>query len=307
MRSPHRGRHYERDEPGPGGTRLRELRGRGPEKGDSVESPYEVDARYRKKRGTTWIGYMVHFTETCDEDAPRLVVHADTTPGDVHEARRVSIIHEALAVKGLAPSEHLADAAYISADLLVEAQDQHGIRLVGPPRKDASWQARTDGGYAADRFDLDWARETATCPEGVESATWTTYHNAAAGDYVSVRFSVRDCRACPARERCAPSGTSGRSLRLHPQPEQEALVAMRTEMETEAGLSNYAARAGIEGTLSQAVRSMDARRSRYRGLDKTRLGHVATAAALSVDRAAAWMGGRPVARTRTSRFAALAT
>ena len=47
-------RHYERDEVG---IRLRELRGRGPDKGDSVESPYDVDARYRKKRGTTWVGY----------------------------------------------------------------------------------------------------------------------------------------------------------------------------------------------------------------------------------------------------------
>ena len=47
-------RHYERDETG---VRLRELRGRGPEKGDSVESPYDVDAHYRKKRRTTWEGY----------------------------------------------------------------------------------------------------------------------------------------------------------------------------------------------------------------------------------------------------------
>ena len=87
------GRHYERDADG---VRLRELRGRGPEKGDSVESPYDVDARYRRKRGTTWMGYMVHLTETCDGDRPRLVVHADTTAGDVHEAARAEPILAAL-------------------------------------------------------------------------------------------------------------------------------------------------------------------------------------------------------------------
>ena len=156
-------RHYERDE---AGVRLRELRGRGPDKGDSVESPYDVDARYRKKRGTTWSGYMVHLTETCDEDAPRLVVHANTTPGDVHEARRTSAIHDALTTKGLAPSEHLADAAYISADLLVEAHEQHGIRLVGPPRRATRWQGRIEDGYTADRFDLNWEQQAATCPQG---------------------------------------------------------------------------------------------------------------------------------------------
>ena len=46
---------------------------------------------------------MAHFTETCDQDAPHLVVHADTTPANVHEAMRVETIHAALATKGLAP------------------------------------------------------------------------------------------------------------------------------------------------------------------------------------------------------------
>ena len=44
----------------------------------------------------------------------------------------------------------------------------------------------------------------------------------------------------------------------------------------------------------------------YRGLAKTGLQHVATAAAINFDRMAAWFGGRPIAPTRTSRFAALA-
>jgi hypothetical protein len=48
------------------------------------------------------------------------------------------------------------------------------------------------------------------------------------------------------------------------------------------------------------------RRARYRGLARTHLQNVATAAALDLDRIAAWLHGRPLARTRTSRFAALA-
>ena len=60
------------------------------------------------------------------------------------------------------------------------------------------------------------------------------------------------------------------------------------------------------GTLSQGVRAFGLRRARYRGLAKTNLQHVATAAALNLDRIAAWFSGRPLAPTRTSRFAALA-
>ena len=101
-------RHFERAKDGPDGhVQLRPAQGRGP--GDRVESPYDIEARFRAKTGTNWTGYMVHYTETCDAGAPRLVVHADTTPANVHEAPRTAPIHDALVAKGLAPSEHLVD------------------------------------------------------------------------------------------------------------------------------------------------------------------------------------------------------
>jgi hypothetical protein len=54
------------------------------------------------------------------------------------------------------------------------------------------------------------------------------------------------------------------------------------------------------------VRTLGLRRGRYRGLARTRLQHVATAAALNLERLAAWFRAVPHAATRTSRFAALA-
>jgi hypothetical protein len=54
------------------------------------------------------------------------------------------------------------------------------------------------------------------------------------------------------------------------------------------------------------VRAFGLRRGRYRGLAKTRLQHVATAAAINVERLTAWFRAVPRAATRTSRFAALA-
>jgi hypothetical protein len=47
-------------------------------------------------------------------EAHGLVVHADTTDAGVHEAVRTTRIHAALAAKGLAPSQHLADTAYMA-------------------------------------------------------------------------------------------------------------------------------------------------------------------------------------------------
>jgi hypothetical protein len=276
-----------------------------------VESPYDVDARYRRRRQTTWVGYMTHLTETCDADAPRLVVHADTTPGDVHEVKRVGPIHDALAAKGLPPSEHLVDAAYVSALLLVEVRERYGVDLVGPPRGDAAWQRRGgEGGegqsYGAGAFEVDWVARQVRCPEGKVSTGWGEYEDERRGRYVRVRFSKATCRGCPVRALCTRGTTSGRQLTLQGPGQHETLRAARQREASAEGRRLYGLRSGIEGTVSQGVRSMGLRQARYRGLEKVRLQHVATAAALSVDRAVAWLEGRPLAPTRTSRFLALA-
>ena len=66
-----------------------------------------------------------------------------------------------------------------------------------------------------------------------------------------------------------------------------------------------AVRAGIEGTISQAVRGFGLRRSRYVGQAKTHLQHVATAAAMNLVRMTEWLGGAEMATTRRSKFRAL--
>jgi transposase len=152
-------RHFERettpDSPEePGRARLQAVRGRGGE--DRLESPYDPEARYRSKSGMGWTGYMVHLTETCDEDAPRLVVHADTTAANVHEAMRTEPIHAALAAKGLDPATHLVDAAYVSAAHLLAAHETFNIDLVGPTRADQSWQHREGNAFRAADFHIDW-------------------------------------------------------------------------------------------------------------------------------------------------------
>ncbi len=306
-------RHFERieappDSDGSGGARLRPAQGRGP--GDRVESPYELDARFRSKSGKSWTGYMVHLTETCDADAPRLVVNVDTTPANVHEAPRTAPIHDALAAKKLAPAEHLVDSAYISAAQLIAAREKHDIDLVGPGRRNLSWQSRSDGeAFTPADFSVNWDRQVARCPEGKESASWAVYSKCRGeSDVIRVQFRAADCRACTSRSRCTRSQSkyAGRVLSLLPRREHEALAAARARETTDEGRSLYAQRQGIEGTISQAVRAFGLRQARYRGLAKTGLQHIATAAAVNLDRMAAWLAGRPLAPTRTSRFAALA-
>ncbi len=81
---------------------------------------------------------------------------------------------------------------------------------------------------------------------------------------------------------------------------------MRTYLESEPGRRRYGRRAGIEGTISQGVRSFGLRRARYRGTAKAHLQHVATAVAINFSRLSDWFGGVPRETTRVSRFAQLA-
>ncbi|GHO47432.1 hypothetical protein KSX_55950 [Ktedonospora formicarum] len=83
------------------------------------------------------------------------------------------------------------------------------------------------------------------------------------------------------------------------------MMQRREQEGTQAFAQVYAKRAGIEGTLSQGVRTMGLRRSRYIGEAKTHFQHVATAAALNVVRSMAWFDGLPRAQTRRSAFVRL--
>jgi hypothetical protein len=69
----------------------------------------------------------------------------------------------------------------------------------------------------------------------------------------------------------------------------------------------------IELELIVAPRSRSAQEwvhfitTHYRDLPKTRLQHLTIAAAINIERLAAWLDSHPHAKTRISRFAALAT
>lgn len=267
-------------------------------------SPYDPDARFRIKRQTEWRGYTVHLTETCDDDAPHLITNVETTPATTADNLMTSTIHDHLAARHLLPAEHLVDAGYVTADHLVTSQE-HDITLLGPIIEDQSWQARVGEGFGAAHFAINWEAEHATCPQGKTSAIWKPTQDSGGHAVIAIRFAHADCGACPVRASCVKTERP-RALMVRTQSHYEALQAARARQHTELFKEQYQQRAGVEGTLSQGVRTHDLRRSRYRGLAKTRLLHLLIAAAMNFMRVAAWLAEKPRARTRQSAFAALA-
>jgi transposase len=271
-----------------------------------IQSPYDPEARYSRKRQTEWKGYKVHITETCDDDQPHLITHVETTPATTPDSALPDTIHTALADQGLLPREHLLDAGYVDAGQIVTSQDQHGVEIVGPVLADTSWQARAREGFEVACFTLDWEHQTATCPQGRVSRTWAEQLDAYDNPIVYIRFARVDCLACPSRAQCTRGPDNPRTLKLRQRVEHETLQRARQQQTTPEFKQRYAARAGIEGTLSQGTRAFELRQARYIGLVKTHLQHVITAVAINLKRIVDWLCEMPRAATRTSAFAALA-
>jgi transposase len=294
-------RHYERTE---GEVRFKAV-GEFRSTGSAIESPYDTDARFCRRLPKKWIGYMAHFSETCDEDTVHLITHVETTLATVHESQKVETIHQALHDKGLSPDEHLVDSAYVDAELLISSREQFGISLLGPGRPDSSWQAKVEGAYDRYCFQIDWEQKRVLCPQGNQSVFWREFSDKY-GTYYQVVFHRDDCGRCDARSLCTQDKKKPRALRIQPRAQYEALLAARQLQGTEAGRRLYGKRAGVEGTISQGVRAFELRRTRYRGLAKTHLKHLASASAINIERLGAWFRERPRALTRKSRFARLA-
>jgi transposase len=277
-----------------------------PPSAQAIISPYDEEARFCTKRETYWHGYKVHLTETCEPDTPNLITHVETTPATEQDTLAVERIHAALHEKQLTPSQHVVDAGYPSAELLVTSREKYGIDLLGPVRPDVSWQSHDPQAFDIPQFQIEWERRVVTCPMGKTSQGWWPAKGPRGKPTLQVRFATQDCLACESRAHCTKAATEPRNLTLQPKEQHLALQTARQRQTTPEFKASYTVRSGIEGTIGQAADKLEMRRSRYRGLIKTHFQHLVTAAAINVKRVLAWLAGIPRSTTRLSHFAALA-
>src|SRR5712692_2427724 len=188
------------------------------------------------------------------------------------------------------------------------ASRDDAVDLFGPTGEDYHWQAREGTGFEAAQFVVDWQHECATCPAGHKSHSWTPAQDRRGNAVIKIKFAMQDCRPCPSRELCTRSQSASprRVIPVRPEPQYLALQAARQRQATETFKTQYAARLGIEGTLSQGIRAFGLRHARYRGQAKVHLQQVFTATALNLCRMSAWLTEQPRAKTRQAAFVRLA-
>jgi len=281
-----------------------------------LSSPYDLDARWGVKRDKFWNGYKVHVSETCDipgADAigdttnvtpPNLITNVATTDATVPDSAMTEPIHRQLAARGLLPAEHYLDSGYPSAELIAGSWKTFGIALVTPVLADVSPQARAGAGFDRSAFTIDFDQQQATCPQNRTSSSWTPASQRGT-DTIVIKFAAGTCGPCPVRDQCTTSKRGYRQLTVQPREAHDAQREARARQDTKDWQSKYTLRAGVEGTIRQAVAVTGLHHARYRGLAKTHLDHVFSAVALNLIRLDAFWNGHPLDRGRTSHLARL--
>ncbi|HEX6405153.1 MAG TPA: transposase, partial [Pseudonocardiaceae bacterium] len=296
-----------------------------------ISSPYDTDTRWAAKgEDLVWNGYKVHLSETChtpdtdtahtcDEaeagqpaaparpalnELPNLITNVATTDATVPDVAMTDPIHQMLQRRGLLPRQHYLDSGYPSAALMTRSRTEFGIELITPLLGDQSPQARTGAGFDRASFTIDFDRQQATCPQGHTSSLWNPVTQRGTATIV-ISFSATACGPCPVREQCTTSRKRRRQLTVHPPDVHTAQLQARALQDTTPWQAIYALRAGVEGTIHQAVTVCDIRHARYRGLRKVHLQQVFSAVALNLIRLNAYWNAHPMDRTRTSHLSRL--
>jgi len=245
-----------------------------------VVSPYDVEARWGCRGDKRWTGYLIHTTETCDDDKINLVTDVATTGATSRGIQALPGIHTRLKHRRLLPGQHLADAGYTSAAQLDEAARRH-ITLIGPLKADGSWQQRTQPAFARQAFTINYDRRQVTCPNGKTSGDWL--QPPAQAPYLVVKFDRRLCDPCPDRGRCTRS-REGRTITFLPRHLHQLQTDNRRDQQDPQWQRTYSTRSGAEGTINEFANAHHTRDCRYRGLAKTHVQHVLTAIAINVER-----------------------
>ena len=170
---------------------------------------------------------------------------------------------------------------------------------------DLAWQAHRPNGITGAQFALDWEARQAICPLGKVSRSWNQAQDRHGNEMVVIHFQRDDCKVCAHQADCTTAKSGARTLSIRPREQHQAIQAARSRQQTGEFQRQYARRAGVKGTFTQANHHSDLRHACHIGIAKVHLQHLITAVALNLVRAIAWLAEVPRAQTRTCAFAAL--
>jgi len=245
----------------------------------SLQSPDDLEATYREKRGQGHRGYVVNLSETCDPENPlQLITHVAVAPNTTDDSRLLGeVLPELKARTGV--KEVITDGGYGSAEndvLLAEQQ----VTLI-----QTAIRGRPPQGERLHLEDFQFEAEAAgqveqvICPKG-ELAKVTSSRS---GKAWMADFG-QACAKCAERGRCPVSQQkrSGRwSLRFTSEALRRAERRRRTRQQRE-GRHNL--RAAVEATVRSVKHPFRAGKAPVRGRFRVACMVIGSAAVVNVRR-----------------------
>lgn len=214
----------------------------------------------------------MHFTETCEAGTPHLIVEVTATSATLADGVIVGELHALLDKQQMLQDQHVMDIGYIDAGVLAESQTRYHVNSVGLVMPDTSWVSKETGRFDHSQFLIDWQAKRVMCPARQTSRDWCHIPNRHGKPSLRVRFPLRRCRSCPLHAHCTP--ITANMLIVRPdEAGYNALVAAHKREATREFRTLPTKRAGVEGTMAQAVRTCEMRQARSIGSQKLRLQH----------------------------------
>lgn len=266
------------------------LRQRRAQPAGAVHNPNDPEAQWSTKSTTKekdWVGYKAQVAETAEE-APRekgeptkgVILAIVTQEATASDKSALPVVEKALETAGEGkPEVTYADAGYSSGAELARVRGE-GRELKAPVQPSCP---ERDGRYPSEAFEVSVEKRTAKCPAGQEAGNFSRITDGKTGK-ATCRIEWKDsvCQACEKKGECLGKGQGHRTLQVGEHHDQ--VQARRREQVTDEFKQEMKARNGIEGTISELVRSYGLRRCRYRGKARTGLQNAFIGAACNIKR-----------------------
>jgi len=164
----------------------------------SVQSPDDLDATYRKKRGEGYRGYVANVTETCDPDNPvQLIVDVQVEPNATDDGQMMA---EALPeLKERTDVEEMYTDGGYNGEAVDAALEAHPVKHIQTAMRGGA--PDPDRLHLADftvTTDADGAPIRIVCPNDVE----TEVRPGRSPERYIARFQYKSCDSCPFADQC---------------------------------------------------------------------------------------------------------
>lgn len=249
---------------------------------DSLQSPDDLEATFRKKRGETYVGYVTNVTETVEPDNSfQLITKVQTESNTTDDAKMLAEALPELVERTELETMH-SDGGYNSTEVDKICHDE-GVELVQTAIRGG--QPSSEKVNLADfTFVLDENENLVEmiCPNGKTGVV----EAGRKAERLSVTFSRSDCVDCPLLARCEMrvlKKTEGRRLYFSVAAVHLARRRQRMKVERKSGRN---LRSAVEATMHEVSCRLEHGRLRVRG--KFRVGMTMTASAAMANARRIW-------------------